>query len=150
LESPAFLKNTDKIKANAMGYYSLNGKSVISFPQDTKKEKVVEFLRKVRKKNPRKGIIIIQDNYKSHKAEDVIKEAEKLGIELVFLPPYSPDLNPIEYIWKSIKRVISTTFIRHIDDMRNVFMEAFYRLSQKLSFAAGWVDRFLQPHYNGL
>ena len=30
--------------------------------------------------------------------------------------------------------------------MRNVTMGAFYRFSQKLSFAAGWVDRFLQPH----
>ena len=57
----------------------------------------------------------------------MIKEAERLGIELVFLPPYSPDLNPIEYIWKSIKRIISTMFIRHIDDMRNKgsFLSAF-------------------------
>jgi transposase len=147
---PRIFKNTDKIKANAMGYYSLNGKSVISFPQSTRKEKVIEFLRKVRKRNPGKGIIIVMDNYKSHKAGDVMKEAEKLGIELVFLPPYSPDLNPIEYIWKSIKKIISTMFIRHINDMRNVFMEAFYQFCQKLSFAAGWVDKFLQPRYNGL
>jgi putative transposase len=34
----------------------------------------------------------------------VTKEAERLRIELVFLPPYSPDLNPIEYVWKSIKK----------------------------------------------
>ncbi|MCL0064119.1 hypothetical protein M1N83_02850, partial [Dehalococcoidia bacterium] len=78
---------------------------------------------KVRKKNAGKGIIIVLDNFKSHTA----------------------DLNPIEYIWKSIRRIISTAFIRQIDDMRNVIMGAFYRFSQKLSFAAGWVDRFLQP-----
>ncbi|MCL0041449.1 transposase, partial [Dehalococcoidia bacterium] len=64
------------------------------------------------------------------------------------LPPYSPDLNPIEYIWKSIKRIISTMFIRHIDEMRNIIKEAFYRLSQKLSFAAQWIDKFLSPCYN--
>lgn len=130
----------DKLKANAMVYYSLNGKSVISFPQDSKKEKVKSFMRKVRKKNPSKGIIIVLDNLKNHN--------EELGIELVFLLPYSPDLNPIEYIWKSIKRIISTTFIRHIDDMRNVIKEVFYRLSQKLSFAVGWIDKFLNPCYN--
>jgi putative transposase len=138
----------DKLKANAMGYYSLNGESVISFPRDSKKERVIDFMRKVSKKNPKKGTIVILDNFKSHKAGEVVKEAKRLGIELVFLPPYSPDLNPIEYIWKSIKRIISTTFIRHINDMRNVIKEAFYRLSPKFSFAAGWVDRFLCPCYN--
>ena len=126
----------------------MNGESVISFPQNTRKEKVIEFLRKVRKRNPGKGIIIVLDNYKSHKAEDVLREAERLGIELVFLPPYSPSLNPIEYIWKSIKRIISTTFIRHIDQMRNVFKEAFYQFCQKLSFAAEWVKKFLAPCYS--
>jgi len=117
----------------------------ISFPQDSKKQAVRGF---VRKKNPENGIIIVLDNLKGHKAGEVIKEAERLGIELVFLPPYSPDLNPIEYIWKSIKRIISTMFIRHIDDMRNIIKEAFYRLSQKLSFAAQWIDKFLSPCYN--
>jgi len=57
-------------------------------------------------------------------------------------------LNPIEYIWKTIKRVISTTFVRHIDDMRNTIKEAFYRLTKKLSFAAAWFDKFLAPCSN--
>ena len=148
MANPTFLKNMDKLKANAMAYYSLNGNSVISFPQDSKKESVIDFLRKVSKENRGKGILMVLDNFKSHKAKEVTKEAERLGIELVFLPPYSPDLNPIEYVWKSIKRVISATFIRHIDDMRNVIKEAFYRLSRKISFAAGWVEKFLCPCYN--
>jgi len=80
--------------------------------------------------------------------EDVKAKAKRLGIELVFLPPYSPDLNPIEYIWKSIKRGISTTFVRHMDDMRNTIKEAFYRLTKKLSFAAAWLDKFLAPCFN--
>jgi putative transposase len=80
--------------------------------------------------------------------EDVRVEAKGPGIELVFLPPYSPDLNPIEYIWKSIKRVISTTFIRHMDDMRNTIKEAFYRLTKKLGLAAAGLDKFLAPCFN--
>jgi transposase len=66
--------------------------------------------------------------------EDVKAESKRLAIELIFLPPYSPDPNPIEYIWKSIKRVISTTFVRHIDDMRNTIKEIFYRLTKKLAW----------------
>ena len=83
----------------------------------------------------------------SHKVEEVKVEGERLGIELVFLPLYSPDLNPIEYIWKSIKRIISTTFVRHMDGMRNTITEAFYRLTKKLSFAAAWLDKFLAPRF---
>jgi putative transposase len=136
------------MKVNAMGYYSPNGRSVISFPENSRWESIISFIRKVKKNNPNKGTIIILDNLKSHKVERVKAEAKRLGIELVFLPPYSPDLNPIEYVWKSIKRVISTTFVRHMDDMRNAIKEAFYRLTKKLSFAATWFDRFLRPCCN--
>jgi len=137
-----------KMKVNAMGYYSLNGKSVISFPENSRWESIISFIRKVRKNNPGKAIIIVLDNLKSHKVEGVKVEAKGLGIELVFLPPYSPDLNPIEYVWKSIKRIISTTFVRHVDDMRNTVKEASYRLTKKLSFAAAWLNKFLRPDYN--
>jgi len=41
------------------------------------------------------------NNLKSPELEDVKGEVKRLGIGLVFLPPYSPDLNPIEYRWKS-------------------------------------------------
>ena len=57
---------------------------------------------------------------KSEKDPVVKKEGEQLGMYLVYLPPYSPDLNPIEFIWKSIKR-------------------RFSRLAASLSFAKSWI-----------
>lgn len=131
-----------------MGYYSLSGKSVISFPENSRWGSIINFLRKVRNNNLNKTIVIVLDNLRSHKLGEVKAETERLRIELVFLPPCSPDLNPIEYIWKSIKKIVSTTFIRHIDDMRNVIKGASHQLFQKLSFAAGWVNSFLRPYYN--
>jgi len=94
-----------------------------------------KFHKEDEEEQPRQGIIIVLDNLKSHKVEEVEVEAERLGIELVFLPPYSPDINPIEYVSKSIKRIISTTFVRHVNAMQNTIKEAFYRLTKKLSFA---------------
>jgi transposase len=135
------------MKVNAMGYYSLNGRSVISFPENSRWESIISFIRKVKKNNPGKAIIIVLDNLRSHKVEEVRIEAQRLGIGLVFLPPYSPDLNPIEYIWKSIRRAISVTLVRHTDDMRNTIKEAFYRLSKRLTFANAWLNRFLVPNY---
>jgi transposase len=60
------------------------------------------------------------------------------------------DLNPIEYMWKSIRRVISTTFARYTDDMRNTIKEAFYRFTKKLGFVATWFDKLLALCFNHL
>jgi transposase len=44
---------------------------------------------------------MILDNFQSHKAKIARQYAEDHGINLIYLPPYSPDLNPIEFIWKA-------------------------------------------------
>ena len=42
--------------------------------------------------------MVILDNFRSHHSKLATETAKKLKIDLVFLPPYSPDLNPIKYI----------------------------------------------------
>jgi len=140
---PIIRKNTDKMKANAFGCYMLNGSSVIDFKEQSKKEDVSEFLKTIRQKNPGKEIVIILDNFKSHTANYTKQCAMDCGINLVYLPKYSPDLNPIEYIWKSIKRVISRSFIRDIDHIRASIRESFLENASKLSYAKYWIERFL-------
>jgi len=140
---PTICKNTTKIKANAFGFYALNGISAIDFEPNSKKESVCDFLKTIWEANIENNIILILDNFSSHKAKDTRKFAEDHGINLIFLPPYSPDLNPIEFIWKSIKREVSCKFIRDVDHMKNLIKEIFYRLSAKHSFAANWIDAFL-------
>jgi putative transposase len=54
-----------------------------------------------------KAVIVVLDNFKSHTSTRVRKIANRLGVTLLFISPYSPDLNPIEQIWKSIKRDVS-------------------------------------------
>ena len=44
-------------------------------------------------KSPEKRIVVVLDNFRTHHAKKVKKEAEKLNISLVYLPPYSLDLN---------------------------------------------------------
>jgi putative transposase len=140
---PTICKNTTKIKANAFGFYSLNGISVIDFEPDSKIKSVCDFLKTIWEANIGKNIILILDNFSSHKAKSTRKFAEDHGINLIYLPPYSPDLNPIEFIWKSIKREVSREFIRDIDHMKNLILENFYRFSAKRSFAANWIEVFL-------
>jgi transposase len=64
-------------------------------------ERTVKFLRKLAEWRSRKEgrIVVVWDNAPCHRARIVKAEAARLGIELVFLPGYSPDLNPIERMW---------------------------------------------------
>ena len=101
------------------------------------------FLKAVWEANIGKNIIMILDNFQSHKAKIVRQYAKDHGINLIYLPPYSPDLNPIEFIWKSIKREISCEFIRDVDHMKRLIRENFYRFSARRSFAANWIKVFL-------
>jgi hypothetical protein len=46
------------MKVNAMGYYNLNGENVLSFPENSRWESITNFIRKVKKNNPNKAIIV--------------------------------------------------------------------------------------------
>lgn len=53
--------------------------------------------------NPAKSVLIM-DNASWHKRVAVYDIADEYGIKVIFLPPYSPDLNPIEKFWANVKR----------------------------------------------
>ena len=50
------------------------------------------------------GDIVVMDNLSSHKAAGVREAIEAKGASLLYLPPYSPDLNPIEAMWSKVKQ----------------------------------------------
>jgi putative transposase len=93
--------------------------------------------------NPDVDLVIILDNFRTHHAIKTQEYAEENWIDLVFLPPYSPDLNPIEFIWKSIKWIISRTFIQDLDHLKQIILDAFKEYGCSLSFAKAWIAKFL-------
>jgi len=52
------------------------------------------------------GQIVVMDNLSSHKVKGIREAIEAVGAELWYLPPYSPDLNPIEPMWSKVKAVL--------------------------------------------
>jgi len=52
-------------------------------------------------------------------------------------------LNPIEFIWKSIKKIISKNFIVDVDHMKDIISRNFQKFSLKLSFAKSWIEKFI-------
>ena len=62
----------------------------------------------------RPGEVVVMDNLASHKVTGVVEAIESAGAKLCYLPPYSPDLNPIEKLWSKVKawlrRVTAQTY----------------------------------------
>lgn len=52
------------------------------------------------------GQVVIMDNASFHKSQETRKLIEEAGCRLLFLPPYSPDLNPIEVFWANLKKKV--------------------------------------------
>lgn len=54
----------------------------------------------------KKGTTIVMDNAKFHRKKKLLEISKKHGMNLIFLPPYSPELNPIEKFWAMLKSMI--------------------------------------------
>lgn len=54
-----------------------------------------------------KGCVVVMDNASFHRKKPLFSLTQKAGIVLLFLPPYSPELNPIEHFWAWLKRYLS-------------------------------------------
>ena len=70
------------------------------------------------------GDIVIMDNLPAHKPTAVRKAIEQAGAELRFLPPYSPDFNPIELAFAKFKAFLKRTAARTVDDLWNAIAQA--------------------------
>lgn len=70
------------------------------------------------------GDIVVMDNLPAHKPTAVRKAIEAAGAELRFLPPYSPDFNPIEMAFSKFKAFLKKTAARTKDDLWDAIARA--------------------------
>ena len=76
------------------------------------------------------------DNLSAHKNQKVRDLIESVGAQLWFLPPYSPDLNPIEKMWSKIKAILRTLKARTEETLINAIAKALDAITA--SDAIGW------------
>ena len=67
----------------------------------------------------RRGDIVIMDNLRAHKVAGVEAAIKATGATLRFIPPYSPDLNPIELAFSKLKALLRAKAIRTVDALWN-------------------------------
>jgi transposase len=83
------------------------GKKIIAPLQydGTMDSKLFEFwMKNMLLKDAKKGSVIVMDNAAFHRKKELETLAKQASCEILFLPPYSPDLNPIEYFWSWLKQ----------------------------------------------
>ena len=90
-----------------------------------------------------KRIFMILNNYSVHTYYLVRLIAKILNIQLIFLPSYSPNLNPIEQVWRTIKLKLYTKYIKSEAYLINRFKEIFYKIIDRPSFTKEWKDKFI-------
>lgn len=70
------------------------------------------------------GDVVVMDNLSAHKVEGVRELIIACGAELLYLPPYSPDFNPIEQCWSKIKLILRTLKARSAEALEQAVTQA--------------------------
>ncbi len=139
--------NTQKLSCKTFGFYALNGNSFCCDIENAKPESFSKILYQVKEQNQKyKATVLLWDNVRGHINAQVQQTARKLGIFIINIPKYAPDLNPIEKVWKQVKRKISQKgLILSKDDLKSIIKHAFDCFANSTSAASKWIEDFFSP-----
>ena len=90
-------------------------KAFTTYQGGTTGERFVAYLKDTLLPTLRPGDIVVMDNMRSHHVKAVGELLEAKGMIPLYLPPYSPDLNPIEKMWSKLKALLRSWKIRTLD-----------------------------------
>jgi transposase len=106
----------------AMSADGLIATMTIEAPTD--REVFLGYLEEVLCPRLKPGQIVVMDNLSSHKVTGVSELIRAAGAELLYLPPYSPDFNPIEKCWSKLKQKLRSLKARSLDALETAVGQA--------------------------
>ena len=104
-------------------------KAFTTYTGGTTGERFTAYLKDVLIPTLNPGDIVVMDNMRSHHVKAVGALLRCHGMIPLYLPPYSPDLNPIEMMWSKLKAILRKWKIRNPDDLRAAIPKAFALVS---------------------
>lgn len=103
-------KKFQRMNVVAGQFKDVNGKThriaPLCYTENMNSELFEDWFKKKLVKSVAKGSTIIMDNASFHRKKKLANLARRHGVKLLFLPPYSPDFNPIEKTWANMKRAL--------------------------------------------
>lgn len=101
----------------------------IESPTDT--EVFRTYVEKILCPTLRRGDILIMDNLAPHKSAPTLQLLARSGVQVLFLPAYSPDLNPIEKMWSKVKNHLRGAEARTPDELMHAIAAALASVTPK-------------------
>lgn len=142
-QTPIVRGTGDRKSINMISAVSPQGKMHFSFlPGNLNSGMFIDYLKNLMNDVPG-PIVLIVDGYPSHKSRETLEFVKSTGgrLSIYFLPPYSPELNPDEWIWKSVKHDnVGKMASRSKDEMR-IGVE---KVIKKLQSAAEFIQSFFR------
>ena len=109
----------------ALSSIRFNGeKAFTTYQGGTTGERFVAYLKDTLLPTLHPGDIVVMDNLRSHHVKEVRELLEAAGMIPLYLPPYSPDLNPIDKMWSKVKAILRSWKIRSLDALPDAIRRA--------------------------
>lgn len=108
----------------------------MSIEAATDTEVFLAFVREVLLPELRPGQVVVLDNLSAHKAAEVETLVTAAGCRLLYLPPYSPDLNPIEPCWSKLKTLLRSAAARTKEALEDALTAVIQEITA--ADARGW------------
>jgi len=128
----------DEIPSDHKGNFSTIGavglpglRTALSVPGAIDSETMIFFVEEMLAPTLQAGDIVFFDNCQIHKADEIEEAIEARGAWALFLPPYSPDFNPIENCWSKIKSILRSLKPRTLEELLDALVEAFSSITRQ-------------------
>lgn len=108
--------------------------AAMTVPGSTNTEVFLTYVTQVLVPQLWKGAIVVMDNLKVHYAESVRIAIESVGAKVKFLPPYSPDLSPIELCWSKLKQFLRGGEARTLESLNEAMTIAVNYITEDDAF----------------
>jgi transposase len=116
---------------STIGALALEGmRTGLSVPGAIDGETMLFFVEELLVPTLNRGDIVVMDNNPIHKLDDIADAIEAVGAWVLFLPTYSPDLNPIENCWSKVKARLRALTPRTLPDLLDALVTAFASITE--------------------
>jgi len=115
-----------------LGAMSLGGMiAAMTIEEATEADIFLAYLEQVLCPARKPGDVAGMDNLSAHKVDQVRRQIEAAGAELLYLPPYSPDLNPIEKAWAKLKQLLRAAMARSKEALDQAITELLPQITKE-------------------